>query len=189
MISEQQRNMSYPARVHYQNPDAGQLERGGKYILFLRDSYGSSGESISDSKTPLWRFETRPKRALSNFLRKPTHFILSDTQQREIFQISREGGFPARFNIVEKDQVIGKIMLRTILRNKYSIEFDGGPGWLLHLRLFTIFFSGESSTGKRVWVRVGPSKRQWNLLVEPEADDVYFLGALAFIHREWWCYS
>jgi hypothetical protein len=181
--------MSYPARIDYKNPDAGQLERGGKYILFLRNSHGTSGVILSDSKTELWRFETRPKRAPSNFLRKPTHFILSDTQQGEILQITRERGFPARFNIVEKDRVIGKVTLRTILRNKYSIEFNGGPGWLFHMRLFTIFFSGESSSALCVWVRVGPTKRQWNLLVEPEVDNVYLLGALAFIHREWWCYS
>ena len=55
--------------------------------------------------------------------------------------------------------------------------------------LFTVYFHGESSSNSRVWVVVGPSKRQWTLLAEAGSDDERLLAALAFIHREWWCYS
>jgi hypothetical protein len=33
--------------------------------------------------------------------------------------------------------------------------------------LFTIFFFGESKEGSEIGVRVGPSERQWNILIKP----------------------
>ena len=183
--------MPHPAQVHFTKPDAGQIERGGKYVSFIDNTPASSGAIFCSSNTPLWRYETRPLRGarnIANLLRKPD-FILSDTEHREIIRISRERRFPARFSIVEKNQTVGHIALSSLLRNSYSVEFSDSPGWLFHLRLFTVWFHGESSAGKHVWIRMGPTKRQWNLLVEPEADNVHLLAALAFIHREWWAYN
>src|SRR5207244_4308827 len=113
-----------------------------------------------------WRYETHPRRSVYsplNLLKKPD-FILSDGQGQEVLRVVRKTRFPPRFKMVESGRTVGKIALRSILRNKYSIEFDEGPRWLFRMTLFTIYFPGVSSTGNRAWVVVGPSKRQWNVL-------------------------
>src|SRR6516162_508678 len=102
-----QNNMPHPAQVQFSKPDAGQVERGGKYVSFIDNAPASSGAILSGSNTPRWHFETRPKRGarhIANLLRKPD-FIFSDTEHREILRISRERRFPARFNIIEKNQI------------------------------------------------------------------------------------
>jgi hypothetical protein len=123
-----------------------------------------------------------------NLFRKPD-FVLFDAEEREVLRVRRTTRFPARFEIIEGGRVIGEIALRSILRNQYTIEFDAGLRWLVRMPLFTTYFAGASSTGTRAWIVVGPSERQWRLLVEPEADSVHLLCGLAFIHRERWCYS
>lgn len=75
------------------------------------------------------------------------------------------------------------------LRNRYTIQIGEEPTWMFHMPLFTIYFRAESAMGQEVLVRVGPSKKQWNVLAQPGTDSVYLLCALAFIHREWWAYS
>jgi hypothetical protein len=180
-----------PVRLRFTAPDDAQVQRGNQYIFDIENTPETRGVILAKPGITRWRYETQPKRSVYsplNLLRKPD-FVLSDPQGKEILRVVRETRFPPRFKIVERGQTVGNVALRSILRNKYSIQFDGGPRWLFRMTLFTVYFPGVSSAGTRVWVRVGPSKRQWNLLVEPEADSVYLLAGLAFIHREWWCYS
>ena len=180
-----------PAPLRYTAPDNAQVQGGNQYIFDIANTPETPGVILAKPGITRWRYETQPRRSaysLFNLLRKPD-FVLFDTQGQEILRIVRQTRFPPRFKMVARDQVVGKIALRSLLRNKYAIEFDGGPRWLFRMTLFTVYFPGVSSTGTRVWVVVGPSKRQWNVLVEPAADNVYLLAGLAFIHREWWCYA
>jgi hypothetical protein len=54
--------------------------------------------------------------------------------------------------------------------------------------LFTVYFYGRLNDDTRVWVVVGPSKMQWNVLTESALDDVRLLAALAFVHNQWYNY-
>jgi hypothetical protein len=96
---------------------------------------------------------------------------------------------PSFFDIMEKDDVIGRIGMRSILRIKYSIEINGAGSWTFRLPLFTVRFRGDSQTGTDIWVLVGPSKMEWNILLRCGVGDRHLVAALAFIHNEWWNYS
>ena len=88
-----------------------------------------------------------------------------------------------------KDTVVGRIRMLSILRNKYMIEIDGADPLTFRMPLFTMRFWGGSPMGAEIWVSVGPSKMEWNILVRPGINDRYLVPALAFIHNEWWNYS
>lgn len=182
---------THPVQPRWAAPSDAQVQGGNQYIFDIENTPETPGVILGKPGITRWRYEGQPKRSVYsplNLLRKPD-FVLSDPQAQEVLRVVRETRFPPRFKIVERGQTVGSVALRSILRNKYRIRFNGGPDWLFRMTLFTVYFPGVSSAGTRVWVRVGPSKRQWNLLVEPEADSVYLLACLAFIHREWWCYS
>jgi hypothetical protein len=55
--------------------------------------------------------------------------------------------------------------------------------------LFTIRFYGFSSAGPEIWVRVGRSKMEWNILIKAGVEEQPLVAALAFIHTEWWNYG
>jgi hypothetical protein len=115
--------------------------------------------------------------------------VFTNPDQQEILRIRRSSYFPPQFELMENGGVVATISLRSILRNKYTFEFKAGPTWTFYMPLYSILFPGESTNGDHFWVRVGPSKRQWNLLVPTGVDGVQLLSCLAFVHREWWCYS
>ena len=71
-----------------------------------------------------------------------------------------------------------------MLRNKYSISIDDVKTWTFRMPLFTIFFFGESKEGAEIWVRVGPSERQWIILIKPGVVQRPLGAALAFVHNE-----
>jgi len=180
------------ATHRHTGPDTVSIERGAKFWFQVENIPESPGVVVRGvPEDGRWRYETQPKRSVYspfNLLKKPD-FVVADGQGQEVLRVRRSGRFPARFEMLENGQSIGKIVLRSILRNKYTIEFKDGSIWTFHMPLFTIYFSGESTVGSHVWVMVGPSKREWNLLFETGAEDKHLAFGLAFIHREWWCYS
>jgi hypothetical protein len=89
--------------------------------------------------------------------------------------------------VIEHEQIVGKIALRSILGNKYTIELQAGAIWTFHLPLFSSRFQGKTLAGNRIWAMEGPgSKTSWCVLLEPGADSVYLLSSLAFIHLLRW---
>ena len=138
-----------------------------------------------------WRYATDPKRdpwSPMNLFGKP-HFVVTDLSGNEVLRVRRDTRFPLRFEMIEHGETIGRISLRSLFRNRYTLQFGNEPTWTFHMPLLTIYFRAESTCGREVLVRVGPSKKQWNLLAEPGTDTIYLLCGLAFIHREWWSYG
>jgi hypothetical protein len=174
-------------------PSPEDIERGVQYSFQLGDALDCPCAILAEPgmATAGWHCGTEPRRSPFsplNLLRKPD-FVLMDHEERVVLRIRRKSRVPPRFDMIQNGQVVGTIGLRSILRNKYAIALNAGPTWTFRMPLFTICFHGESTAESRVWVAVGPSKRQWNLLAQPGTDDVRLLAGLAFIHREWWCYS
>lgn len=177
-------------RLRYTAPDPSQIEQCAAYRFHIISTPEDWGRIYVKPGAIRWRYETdppRPSHSPLNIIRKPD-FVVLDTDNQEVLRIARKIRFPARFNIVQGGRTVGEIARRSVLRNKYSIEYEGGPAWLFKMTLFSVRFPGISCEGSRVWVVVGPSKKQWNVLIERRADSVKLVGSLAFLHREWWCY-
>jgi hypothetical protein len=164
---------------------------GHQYCLQIESKTEWPGAILGEPGVIRWRHTTDPKRgpwSPANLFGKP-HFVVTNSDGHEILRVRREARLPPRFEMIERGESVGSIHLRSPLRNRYTIQIGNEPTWTFHMPLFTIFFRAKSASGREILVRVGPSKKQWNLLAEPEADSVYLLCALAFIHREWWSYS
>lgn len=174
------------------DPDAECREQGVRYCFTIdRPSDNSSGVIWVEPGIIRWRYEARPSPPgywLHNPFGKPD-FVIKDSEAREVLVIRRASFVPPLFDMIEASKAVGRISLRSILRNRYRIDLEGETSWTFRMPLFTVRFYGESNTGSQVWVVVGPSKMQWNLLMKPGIDSARLLSALAFIHSEWWNYS
>lgn len=116
-------------------------------------------------------------------------FVLTEPNARDELIIRRASFVPSAFNIMEAGKVIGRIRMRSMFRNKYSIDIDGMNSWTFRMPLFTVRFFGDSSAGTEIWVVVGPSKMEWNILIKPDVKERPLVAALTFIHTEWWNYG
>ena len=173
------------------DPSDDTIATGTQYICLIDLADTSPGEIFGDPGVVRWRHTTRHPGTVAFFTRhfKAPDFVITDTDGNERMRIRRSGRLPSRFEMFEDGQVVGLITMRSVLRNSYTIDFKAGQSWTFRMPLFTIYFHGESKGGAKVWVRVGPPKRQWNILVEAGVDSVRLVYGLAFIHRQWWCYS
>lgn len=156
-------------------PNAEDLEKGAEYLLRIGPFLYGEGDITARSSGERWRTEKRKRQ-----------FAVIDAAGNTILQIRRDKLFPPLFSLIADDEVIGTMASRPVMRNRYVVTFATGETWAFHPKLFTAYFPGESADGKKLWVTVGPSKREWSLLIQPGADDPRLVAALAFMHREWW---
>jgi hypothetical protein len=164
-----QKNLTFIA------PKAEDLDNGAEYMLHIGPFPDAEGEILVRRPAERWRTEF-----------KSGLFTVFDPAEREILRVSRDARVPPRFSLLAGGNAVGTMASRPLMRNRYVVNFAAGETWAFHLKLFTVFFPGESAGGKKLWVRVGPSKKQWSLLIQPGADDPRLVAALAFMHREWW---
>jgi hypothetical protein len=147
---------------------------------------------VNDKGIVRWRYDNRFNRSsfgLGNPFFK-ADFVLAGPDEKEELIIRRVSFIPSIFFMREPDGgILGEIRMRSVLRNKYTIDFKGGDSWTFRMPLFTTNFWGDSNEEAGVWVMVGPSKMEWNILVSPGIDDRLLVPAVAFVHHEWWNYS
>lgn len=166
-------------------------EHGAEFYSVVSWDGSQPVDILDDSDVLRWRGELRPARwplALVNVFRK-SFYVVSNPDGQELFIIRRVKRFPATFEMVEHERVIGQIQLRSILRNKYVLSFSNGETWTIRMPLFTVYFWAESNADTTIWIVVGPSVMRWNILVEPGIDNAHLVPALTFIQREWCVYS
>lgn len=173
-------------------PDEECLAHGPKYLCQIdRGADGHKGVVWGEAGTVRWHYGTR-RNPIGFRLRNPFNkpdFIVADPETKGELIIRRASFVPPVFHIMEAGNVIGQIRLRSILRNKYTINLGDTGVWTFRMPLFTIRFWGASAVGAGVWVAVGPSKMEWKILIKPGLNDRLLVAALAFIHNEWWNYS
>jgi len=173
-------------------PDEDTVARAAKYCFRIdREADGHSGEVWDEQGAPLWRYGrhgVRPARTRSNPFRK-RDFVFADTDGGAELLIRRASFLPPVFHIVENETIVGRIGLRSALRNKYAIDLQGMGHWTFRLPLFSVSFYGISDNTPGIWALVGPSKTEWNVLVRSGLPGRQLVAALAFIHTEWWNYS
>lgn len=173
-------------------PDDETIKNGARYCFRIeRNTDSRCGEIWCAQGIIRWRYSAR-ECLTTNSLQNPfgkLEFLVRDSDGKEVMCIRRASFIPSQFVIVDGGIVVGRIGLRSILRNSYKIQLTPGLRWRFRMPLFTVRFGGDSSSGTHVWVLVGPSKMEWNILMKSGTDDPRLLFALAFIHNEWWNYS
>lgn len=173
-------------------PDQECIAEGHKFLCQIdRGMDGHSGAVLDEHGVIRWRYGRRKNASgprLANPFSKPD-FVIADSEGRGEVVISRASFIPPVFNLMEAGRIIGRVRMCSLFRNKYAIDIDGVDSWTFHMPLFTIRFFGDSSTGPEIWVAVGPSKREWSVLIKRGAREWPLLAALAFIHVEAWNYG
>jgi hypothetical protein len=173
-------------------PDENCLADGAKYYFEIdRGSQSLSGKISDDQGVLRWRYRFRRcalARGWANPFNKPD-FVFEDTDGNEELIIRRASFVPPVFHLMERDRVGGRLRLISPLRNRYAIEIYGLNSWTFRMPLFTIYFHGDCEIGTDVWVWMGPSEKEWSILIRPGIEDRYLLPALAFIHNERWHYA
>jgi hypothetical protein len=175
----------------YTAPDRDCIEHGTKLLSRIhRGAYSRDGEVRDEQGTVRWRYGRTNsfKGGLGNPLKKPD-FILSEPDEKNQTIIRRVSFVPSVFQILEAIEPIGTVRMLSILRNQYSISIDGVDTWTFRMPLYTIFFFGESRTRCEIWVRVGPSEKEWNILIKAGVTRRALIAALAFIHNERYFYG
>jgi hypothetical protein len=172
-------------------PDDACIANGTKLLCQIHRGAGHDGEVRDEQGSLRWRYATRANPSglwLENPLRKPD-FVFAEANAREETIIRRVSFVPSTFDIVEAGGVIGTIKMLSIFRNQYSISIVGVSSWTFRMPLFTVLFFGKSAAGFEIWVRVGPSEREWSILIKPGITQRCLVAALAFIHNERYLYS
>jgi len=163
----------------------------GRQYSFQCD-YEGNGEIYNRDGELLWTFKTEHRRRLSRtFVRIPAYglfrladFVVRDKAQKEWLRIKRERRLPmAKFVMLENGSRVCTIKQRSMLLNRYELDFASGSKWNFSMPLFSVFFSAMSDDGTRVRVRLW-SHNVWYALLNPGLENPHLVAALAFIHRE-----
>ena len=168
-------------------PDDDCIAKGTKLLceIYAGDSR-HGGEMRDEVDNVRWQYRRNNaafRWRLRHPLKRPDFFVTELDTKDEVI-IRRASYIPSVFNIIEGGRTVGTIRMLSMLRNKYSISIDDVKTWTFRMPLFTIFFFGESKEGAEIWVRVGPSERQWNILIKPGVVQRPLVVALAFVHNE-----
>jgi len=155
----------------------------GKYCFRCR--YEGNGEIYNSNGEVIWRFKTLHKRPHYpyGFFRLPD-FVVYDKTDKEVFRIKLECKLAlSQFVMLENGLAICTINQRSILRNKFTLNFANGQKWIFRMPLFTARFGGLSETGEKI--RVGVRTHNiWYVSIDASADNPQLVATLAFIHRE-----
>ena len=181
-------------RIKVVTPDKECLAQGAKYICQIeRGDKGRNGVVRDEQGVIRWRYGTRenwpPGRWVENPFSKLDFVISAEGEPKDELVIRRISLVPSIFKIMEAGNTVGRIRMCSFLRIQYAIEIQGAESLTFRLPLFIVRFWGGSAGGTAVWVLVGPSKMQWNVLIRPGLDSRKIIAAIAFIHNEWWNYS
>lgn len=173
-------------------PDPECVAHGVKFCSQIdRGRGGHSGALLDENGSIRWRYGTRNNPfslRRENPFNKPD-FVISGPDAIDEAIIRRASFIPSVFNIMQTGAVIGRVEMRSIFRNKYAIDVDSVSSWTFRMPLFTVRFFGDSRAGAQMWVVVGRSKMEWNILIKGGVREWPLLAALAFIHTEWWNYG
>jgi len=172
-------------------PDDECIAKGTKLLCQIeRGPIRRHGEVRDEQGNLRWRYAPRANpsgRSVGNPLNKPD-FVVAEPDGNDGTIIRRVSFIPSTFDIVEAGGVIGTIRMLSMFRNAYSISV--GPNtWTFRMPLFRVLFFGESVAGFEIWVQVGPSEREWSILIKPGLAQRSLVAALAFIHNERYYYS
>ena len=156
----------------------------GKYGFWC--SYEGDGQIYNSNGEIIWHFKTlhtRPHYPYGLF-RLPD-FVVYDRSEKELFRVKLEKKWArAQFALFENGLSVCTIKQRSLLRNKFTLDFADGQSWVFRMPLFTVRFGGSSNTGEKIRVSGGRTHNIWHVLIDAKVDSPKLVAALAFIHRE-----
>ena len=181
-----------PKRIRPTIPDNKVLSQGTKLVSRIEaGSRKREGTVCDEHDNVLWRYELRNNNSpcsTANPFRK-RDFVLADSEGRDTLTIRRISFVPPVFQMIAGEGELGRIRMSSVFRNRYSVWIDGEHPWTFHMPLFTIAFFGQSESETEIWAMVGPSERQWSILLKPKLEAWPLAAVLAFIHHERYFYS
>jgi hypothetical protein len=150
-----------------------------------------SGDIMDENGAVLWRYS---RQSAQTCLTRITHknpfgkpdFEVKNPEGQCVCVIRRSSLVPSIFLMLLNDDLIGEIHPCGFFWNQYRIKLPDHGLWTLRLTLFTVYFWGDNQGVPQVWVRMGPTKTEWSVLIEPGVSVTPLVYALAFIHNECW---
>ena len=179
-------------------PNGKEVAGGIQFISVIGEELDFGGTIFREPGVPCWDFysDSRQSPYSSESCLRPADLIFTTPEGDEFLCIRRSPQLRDTHYILQEESLIGSIKLTTALRNEYELQLGGTTLWRFHLPLFDTCFHGESDDGKQLWAKLWKSRQQWRILVQPDVFDSTIspqrsalLPALAFIHRQWWCFS
>ena len=108
----------------------------------------------------------------------------SDADGVEVLTIRRERRLPLpRYIMRRGDTPVCTINQKNIIRSRYVLDFSAGETWDFRLPLFSIYRSGESSSGRKLQIQAH-GHRDWAWRLEKGIGDDLLRAAVVFLHRE-----
>lgn len=135
----------------------------------------------------LWRSTAPfPNRHLFLFGSSPDLAFYDDAEHEALVVRSERGGPLPRYMMIAGGMVVCTIRGRSLLPNRFTLDFTDGPRWTFHMPPFAVFYRGTSETGAEVRVRLVRYDR-WYVQAAADCDSLPMLAALAVIQRHrWW---
>lgn len=181
-----------PLRDAITEPNLDATDQGAKYCIALDvENRCRTGKIWNEHGDVEWHYGPRRNPlgySLRNPLNKPD-YVFFDFNEQEMVTIRRVSFVPSRFQVLVRGHVAGHITMQSPLLNHYKIVIDGFATCVFRMPLFTVYFHGHVKNVAGVWVVVGPSKTQWNILVRSDLDDIRLLSSIALIHYQWFNYN
>ena len=190
--------MNHEPLIPTHRPTGEEIAKGLEYAFVISDDLDFGGTIWRYSDIICWDYEAKPKE--SPYLSKNVkqELVFRNYRGQEVLQIQRSRELCNTHYLYRDDEIVGVIKSVTTCRNRYTIQLDGSPLWTFHLPLFETTYWATSTDEQRIWARVWKRKQHLRLLVPPELaaaphangdlQNSALLPALAFIHREWWCW-
>ena len=119
-------------------------------------------------------------------LRRATHIFSVDGV--ECGTIRPEGMFRGLRFVMRRDgAAVWVLTVRSLVRKRHRLEIVGGDVWTFDTPFFLrLHVTGTVGGRERLLGRVGPRKKNWGFVVDPDKDTLDLLAAVALIHWNWW---
>ena len=128
-------------------PNEECIARGSKLLCQIDRGAARHSGTVRDEHGGIrWRYAFRKNgsgRGSGNPFNKPD-FVIADPDAKDEVIIRRASFIPPVFSIREAERCIGRVRMRSLFRNKYSIEIDGVGSWTFSMPLWRLHRKGRN---------------------------------------------
>lgn len=152
------------------------MARGNDYWFVIS---GRQSADIKDRAGETLYSLTR--RTEADIRRGERGWLFSRPGKLPLYEVHRVRRFPClQYLITENGREVGSVSGLNLIRTRYFLKFDRGPGWVLYMPLYSIFFYAISDDAGAVAVQLKRTK-QWGVRFGRDLDAPQLIAALAFI--------
>jgi hypothetical protein len=141
-----------------------------------------SGRQSADIKDrageTLYSLTRRPD---ADLRRGENGWVFSRAGKHPLFEVHRLRRFPClQYLITQNGREVGSVSGLNLIRTRYFLKFDKGPGWVLYMPLFSLLFYAISDDAGAVAVQMKRTK-SWGVRFGRDLDAPQLIAALAFV--------